>query len=62
MDAYQHIKGFMTADELERFNELIESKSDWFVETSGRGGLGPRYRVIDGITIRSHLPEIESYG
>ncbi len=62
VDAYAHIKGFMTPHDLRRLNELVHGNSGLLTETSGRAGLGPRYRVIDGLTIRKHLPEVEQYG
>lgn len=52
----------MTSDEVRNFNDLIQQNAALFTETSGRRGLGPRYRVIDGDQIRSQLPEIAAFG
>ncbi|HEX2644262.1 MAG TPA: hypothetical protein VHU81_14800, partial [Thermoanaerobaculia bacterium] len=60
--AYRHIPGFLSAEELDRLAGLVEARQDLFASTQGRGGLGPRYRVIDGDRIRERLPEIESFG
>lgn len=62
MNSRHLIKNFVTADELQRFNQLIQNKAELFTETFGRAGLGPRYRVIDGDQIRKAMPEIETYG
>ena len=62
MEAYRHIPGFATAEELSRLRRLIAVREDLFTEVHGRGGLGPRYRVIDGDTIHEHLPAIEEFG
>jgi hypothetical protein len=56
------IRGFITANELREFRYMIREKSDLFVQTSGRGTLGPRYNVIDGDQIRSEMPALLSYG
>lgn len=62
MDAYEHVKGFMTGDESRRLRDLVRRHAVLLTSTTGRAGLGPNYRVIDGLTIRAHLPEIERYG
>ena len=62
MDSWHLIENFMTADELQQFSQLIRNKAEYFIETFGRTGLGPRYRVIDGDQIRKAIPEIEAYG
>ena len=62
MDSWHLIKNFMIAGELQQFNRLIWNKAELLVETFGRAGLGPRYRVIDGDQIRKAIPEIEAYG
>ncbi len=62
MEAYRHLKQFMTHEEVQQFTYLIQHNAALFTETSGRGGLGPRYRVIDGDQIRSQLPEIANFG
>lgn len=40
----------------------MEDRRSLFTEVHGRGGLGPRYRVIDGDQIHTHLPEMEEFG
>jgi len=62
MEAYRHIKKFMTPDELENFTDLIHKNTKLFSETLGRGTLGPRYRVVNGDQLRSQVPEIGAYG
>lgn len=60
--AYQHIEGFLTPAEVGFFRRLVEDHPCLLTEIHGRGGLGPRYRVIDGDQIHAHLPAIESLG
>jgi hypothetical protein len=62
MEAYRHVPGFLTAEELERLGRLVAERQDLLREVHGRGGLGPRYRVIDGDQIHDHLPGVEELG
>jgi hypothetical protein len=62
MEAYRHVPGFLTAEELERLRRLVAGRQDLLTEVHGRGGLGPRYRVIDGDQIHAHLPGVEELG
>lgn len=62
MEAYRHLPGFLSGDELGRLARLIADHEDLFTEVHGRGGLGPRYRVIDGDQIHERLPEVEELG
>ena len=62
MEAYRHLPGFLSAEEVGRLNRLIEDHEDLYTEVHGKGGLGSRYRVIDGNQILSKLPEIEALG
>lgn len=62
MEAYRHVPGFLSAAELARLNRLIAEQEDLYTEVHGRGGLGPRYRVIDGDQIHARLPEVEELG
>jgi hypothetical protein len=62
MEAYRHVPGFLSGEELSRLTRLIESHEDLYTEVHGRGGLGPRYRVIDGDQIHARLPEVEELG
>jgi hypothetical protein len=62
MEAYRHVPGFTTREELLRLRQLVEDRRSLFTDVHGRGGLGPRYRVIDGDQIHAHLPEVEDFG
>jgi hypothetical protein len=62
MEAYRHVPGFVNREELVRLRQLVAGRQDLFTEVHGRAGLGPRYRVIDGDQIHSHLPELEELG
>ncbi|HYG63360.1 MAG TPA: hypothetical protein VEL74_12320 [Thermoanaerobaculia bacterium] len=62
MELYRHVPGFLSAEEVSRFLRLLEDHEDLYTEVHGRGGLGPRYRVIDGDQIHEMLPEVEALG
>ena len=62
MEAYRHVPGFTTAEELRRLRERVSARQDLLTEVHGRGGLGPRYQVIDGHQIHDCLPEVEDLG
>jgi len=62
MEGYRHVSSFATAEELARLRRAVLERQDLFTEVHGRGGLGPRYRVIDGDLIHEHLPEVEEFG
>jgi hypothetical protein len=62
MEVYRHVPGFLSGEELSRLNRLIEEHEDLYTEVHGKGGLGPRYRVIDGDQIHEKLPEAEALG
>jgi hypothetical protein len=62
MEAYRHVPGFAAVEELQRLRRLVLERQDLFTEVHGRGGLGPRYRVIDGDQIHAHLPAVEEFG
>lgn len=62
MESYRHVPGFLSGDELSRLTLLIGDHEDLYTEVHGRGGLGPRYRVIDGDQIHSELAEVEELG
>lgn len=62
MEAYRHVPGFTTGEELSRLRQLVEDHRNLFTDVHGRGGLGPRYRVIDGDQIHAGLPEVEDFG
>jgi hypothetical protein len=62
MEAYRHVPGFLSGEELSRLARLIEDHEGLYTEVHGRGGLGPRYRVIDGDQIHAKLSEVEALG
>ena len=62
MEGYRHVSGFTSAEELEALRRAVLERRELFTEVHGRGGLGPRYRVIDGDQIHERLPEVEAFG
>jgi hypothetical protein len=60
--AYQHVEGFLSDADVAFYRRLVEGHAGLLTEIRGRGGLGPRYRVIDGDQIRAQLPAIEILG
>ena len=62
MEAYRHVPGFLSGEELSRLARLIKDHEDLYTEVHGRGGLGPRYRVIDGDQIHEKLTEVQQLG
>ncbi len=62
MEGFRHVRGFLSAAELATIAGLVERHDDLFTEVHGKGGLGPRYRVIDGDQILARLPEISELG
>ncbi|MEP7013674.1 MAG: hypothetical protein ABJC13_25410 [Acidobacteriota bacterium] len=62
MEVFRHVPEFLSADEVHRLTRLIENHEDLYTEVHGRGGLGPRYRVIDGDQIRENLPDLKELG
>ena len=62
LEFYRHIEEFATPEEVRRFTDLIRQNAALFTETSGRGGLGPRYRIIDGDQIQSQLSDVATFG
>ena len=62
MEAFRHVPGFLSDDEVRRLRQVIGDHEDLYTEVHGRGGLGPRYRVIDGDQIHSYLPEVVELG
>jgi hypothetical protein len=62
LEFYRHIEDFATPEEVRRFTDLIRQNAALFTETSGRGGLGPRYRIIDGDQIQSQLSDVATFG
>jgi hypothetical protein len=62
MEGYRHVRGFLSPEELGSIVALVESHDGLFTEVHGKGGLGPRYRVIDGDQILALLPAIAELG
>lgn len=62
MEAYRHVPAFLTPDELQRLRQAVAEHQELLTEVHGRGGLGPRYRVIDGAQIHDHLRAVEDLG
>ena len=62
MEYLRYTSRFLPPETGERFRELIRQNEDLFGETSGYGGLGPRYRIIHGDAIAERLPEIAAFG
>jgi hypothetical protein len=62
MEGFRHVRGFLNPDEVADFRRLVEDNQDLYTEVHGKGGLGPRYRVIDGDQILARLPSIAALG
>ncbi len=62
MEAYRHVPGFTTRDELMRLRRLVEDRRSLFTEVHGRGGLGLFLIVMECYEIYSDLPEVEDFG
>ena len=62
MEGFRHVRGFLAEAETTAFRDLVERNDSLFAEVQGKGGLGPRYRVIDGDQIVAHLPAIAELG
>jgi hypothetical protein len=60
--AYRHVEHFLSPAETTSFGALVDEHAGLLREIAGRGGLGPRYRVIDGDQIRELLPSVEELG
>ena len=56
------IKEFATPAEIDALTRLIQAHTSLFMETSGKGRLGPRYRIIQGEQIRTELTDILDFG
>jgi hypothetical protein len=61
-DACRLIEGFATPSEVQTLAHLIEARDSLFAETSGKGRLGPRYRVIQGDQIQTELTGLLEFG
>lgn len=62
MDCYQKVEDFLKPAELSRIMKIVDNKMGEAHETSGKKGIGPRYRIIDGDQILNMLPEVQALG
>ena len=62
MEPYRHVRGFVDDAGVAAFRDLLARHDSLFAEVQGKGGLGPRYRVIDGDQIAERLPAIAAFG
>ena len=62
MDCYLKVEDFLKPPDLSRIRKIVGDKMEEAHETSGKKGIGPRYRVIDGDQIRSMLPDVQALG
>ena len=56
------VRQFATDDEVHALVASIRSKPWLFRAVEGSFGVGPRYRVIDGLAVYDDLPEIVAFG
>ena len=61
MDSYRYLERFLTESRIRELGDLVERSAALFAEVGSPLGLGPRYKVIDGVQVQRHLPEIVSY-
>jgi hypothetical protein len=61
-EGYRHLRGFLGEGEVAGWRELLGRHEHLFRDVHGKGGLGPRYRVIDGDQILADLPAIAELG
>ena len=61
MDSYRYLERFLTESRIRELGDLVEGSAALFAEVGSPLGLGPRYKVIDGVQVQRHLPEIVSY-
>ena len=59
---FRHVRGFLAEGELADWRVLLARHEHLFRDVEGKGGLGPRYRVIDGDQILAELPSIAELG
>ncbi|MEO8275425.1 MAG: hypothetical protein ABI639_04355 [Thermoanaerobaculia bacterium] len=61
-EGFRHVRAFLADEEVQALNELIARNDGLYTEVHGKGGLGPKYRVIDGDQILARLPAIAALG
>jgi hypothetical protein len=62
IEGFRHVRGFLEPAEVASLAGLVERHDRLYTEVHGRGGLGPKYRVIDGDQILAELPAIAELG
>jgi hypothetical protein len=62
IEAFRHVQGFLAQEELVHLIALVGEHQRLFRDVDGKGGLGPRYRVVDGDQILADLPAIAELG
>ncbi len=62
MEGFRHVRGFLSESEVAQFRDLVQANESLYAEVQGKGGLGPKYRVIDGDKIVERLPAIAELG
>ena len=62
LPVYQHLTGFLQPPDVEELLAAIAALSGEFLETHGKAGLGPTYRVLDGERLLRSLPRIAELG
>jgi hypothetical protein len=55
---FRHLPGFLPAAEVAALIAALEPQRSSLLRIDGRGGLGPRYAVLDGPTVAERLPEL----
>lgn len=55
---YRHLPAFLARDEVEEILAAVDRHRERLLRIDRRGGLGPRYHVLDGETIRDAVPEV----
>jgi hypothetical protein len=62
MEGFRHVRGFLSESEVAALKAAVDRSDALYTEVHGKGGLGPRYRVIDGDQILAELPAIAELG
>ena len=62
MEGFRHVQGFLAEGEAAALAALVDRHDGLFRDVHGKGGLGPKYRVIDGDQILAELPEVAALG
>jgi len=62
MEGFRHVQGFLGPGEVASLVALVDRHDALFRDVHGKGGLGPKYRVIDGDQILAELPAVAELG